>query len=744
MTTYKLGLLLLLALGSPSCLPRSSISTIHSTQFEVPPSSSCASFSLPSDLDEIADFLHNSWRADAPYLSRIKPVLDLRGSPFPDFATYRAAMGWPLSKDSSPYLEGVTLKDKPILYEDIKALEARALGPNNRKETCLAAQDFVRGFVTSKVTAESLNSYAPTVIQMVHTANFQRDSKGRDPLNLKLPSRFQLLNAEISNKLWRKYRQKWLSENQSIAQYGAEIDKSFDTELNRAKQLIKKEALSKTYDQFLWSLSEERTGATVFNNEIMAEVARNFLDKLPLSSQKAPGNITNLNEVAAGLSAKAASSRGGDKALSAFLESTLLAPLRTKLKLGKDAFPDVRLPNVTPGSGALVASLNFNQNSAKLFLKMQPGNRGGLEEVIMVQTSELVLRPIFGASPIDGKTDLGESIAVGRIVAGKQQSPAEVFAIASARAPGISVEEWIAEASTTNPTNPASNDAARAEMGSKIGSFMRNMHSRMRKPQSSERATGSAERRADMLSNAAFEFFAFQKRVLGSSSELRSASAKNLGSMAAIKETPNLNSFGRLRELEDKLKVIYAEALTQFSNGNVEPGYSHGDFHTGNLFVDLSSGIADFTLIDYGSLFWSMRGSDQPGVGDQMQDVGHFLAGSLAEMIRTSDDNPWSDSQSNKSENQNSWQIRFLKNLASDYFSDSNSDSNRQWKRALFYVSRYIAFQLHDTRLPNPVRFKCATTRKRCSGDILASEILAAWAEILNWEYRNDRIQQLP
>jgi hypothetical protein len=649
-------------------------------------------------------------------------------------------MGWPLSKDSSPYLEGATFKDQPTLYEDIKAIEAPGLAPNNRREACLGAQDFAEGFATSKVTVENPKTYAPTVIQMIHDANFERNPKGRDRLNLNLPPRFQLLNAELANKLWRKYRQRWLSENQSIAQFGAQIDNSFDEELNRAKQLVRKEALSKTYEQFLWSLSEERTGSTVFNNEIIADVARTFLDKLPLSSQKAPGNIINLDEVAAGLGADAAVARSSDKALSSFLESALFVPLRTKLNLGKDANPDVRLPNVAPGSGALVASLNFNQNSEKLFLKMQPGNRGGLEEVIMIQASELVLRPVLGASPIDGRTDLGESIAVGRIVAGTQQSPAEIFAIASARAPGISIEEWIAGASGKGATNQAQN-GTKEQMGSKIGAFMRNMHSRMRKPQSSEQATGSAERRADLLSNAAFEFFAFQKRVLGNSSEPRSASAKNLGSMAAIKENPKLNSFGRLKELEDKLKLIYAEALTQFSNGTVEPGYSHGDFHTGNLFVDLSSGTADFSLIDYGSLFWSMRGSGQPGVGDQMQDVGLFLAGSLAEMIRTSDDNPWSDSQLNNSEIQNSWQIRFLKNLASEYFSGSNIANKDQWKRALFYASRSLALQLHDTQLPDPVRFKCAASRKNCNSDILAREIIAAWTEILNWEYRNGRLQ---
>ncbi len=161
-----------------------------------------------------------------------------------------------------------------------------------------------------------------------------------------------------------------------------------------------------------------------------------------------------------------------------------------------------------------------------------------------------------------------------------------------------------------------------------------------------------------------------------------------------------------------KASVARYEDLLNQSTDKFLPSTIHGDGHGGNVFFDIGGLLT--TIIDFGTLTWSLSSKDEPGTGDPANDLGRMMAHLIVEDVRN-----------NVVTTQTFDRAKYLFERYVHH-ADLSKDSPQYevlQDSVRFYINRYFAIQLGDIK---GKKFKS----KVLSHEKLRKNLLKTWEDV--------------
>lgn len=147
------------------------------------------------------------------------------------------------------------------------------------------------------------------------------------------------------------------------------------------------------------------------------------------------------------------------------------------------------------------------------------------------------------------------------------------------------------------------------------------------------------------------------------------------------------------QNVADSVKKQIEQSISNYENElefhleAFRPAATHGDYHGGNLFFNETNHTT--TLIDYGSVTWTLAKAKQPGTGDPANDVGRMLGHLIIEDI--------------KAKKFNELTLQRVQKFYEDYLRYSkilrgSPEELILKKSVIFYINRYFAIQASDLK----------------------------------------------
>lgn len=706
----------------------------------------CQKFGFNKDVSIIADFSHKSWQNSTHYQVRLKPVGMkltqedyLAKKTFSSFEVFDKST--PEAENPKNYVVGYDDQKNPILYEDILNIPFELLSDRNQKESCNGAKDIIDAFRQPK--GNTIEKNAKAFIQDLHFGRYKRNLGQDTKSAFELPPIFQLNNATRALKIWEALADRLLPQNYNIDREA--VIASLKKEVQRARGLLRESFFSAdSFKELLWKVPTYRRGGVVFSNPLIKEYMRELYYLRETAIEESSLNARAIAELATAMSQKRSLI---STPLGRLIKEKILPRIPGLEKIQTDNLI-FRTPDVAAGiagavflvfkrgvsntPGALLAAVKLQKGVGK----EQSEFGDGLKEVVGSQIAQIIFEQTLGTKN-DNDAQYNRIMLDGVIGSLSNPSENDIFYQITSPASGSSMETLIADTKIQDMT-----EKKRQEIAVQVGKFLANIHAKWTNyPTDREQLENKGQIEKVSQSNLEYELIVFQNLVIGPSEpgDL-SESNKNLGSAL------NLEKIGALKnaqEFRNKLQSLLRAYSRSLYTGRVASGFTHGDLHSGNLFIDLTSaGQPKLSFIDYGDAIWSAFHEGAPGIGDSAQDAAHLLGSIMIDSIKSNSDNSWSSTPK-----LGKWEIGFMTSLLKSYLQKLNLEFRTRltkrsdisdykafyWKSIQFYASRFMANQLLDAQRKQPFKNSCEklVERKVCTKESLIQEMANAWADFL-------------